>query len=77
MNEVDTLLCECYYYNTIASHLYDISKKNDPNFEHHIDIFIMSTLKYLRKWNMKSGYLCPINDNINLSVFFIYSELSC
>lgn len=72
------ILLDIYRFRNELSAYFKVAIIEDKNkTEKQVIAFVNSLLYYIRKWNKKNDYLYPINQTINLSVYYIYSELCC
>lgn len=72
------ILLDIYRFRNVLSAYFKVAIIEDKNkTEKQVIAFVNSLLYYIRKWNKKNDYLYPINQTINLSVYYIYSELCC
>lgn len=77
MEECFILLDISRFRNELSAYFKVAIIEDKNKTEKQIIAFVNSLLYYIRKWNKKNEYLYPINQTINLSVYYIYSELCC
>lgn len=77
MEECFILLDISRFRNELSAYFKVAIIEDKNKTEKQVIAFVNSLLYYIRKWNKKNEYLYPINQTINLSVYYIYSELCC